>query len=157
MIAISAGYEEIYLTLLSIPSTDITLLNRGGQSILHFAASKSRISAVEKILSTSTGKKLLRLKDRQGQLPIHRAAASGSLPITTMLLDAGSQLSAHDVAGWTALHHACSEGHGDVAVKLIQDGIDVDKLDHDGEVAMKLCPRDGKCENYIRMSLPDSF
>lgn len=157
MIAISAGYEHIYLTLLSIPSIDISILNRGGQSILHFASSKARIAAVQKIVSTAEGKKLLRLKDRQGQLPIHRAAASGSLPITTILLESGSQLSAHDVAGWTALHHACSEGHGDVAVKLIQEGIDVDKLDKDGEVAMKLCPRDGKCENYIRMSLPDNF
>lgn len=157
MIAISAGYEEIYLTLLSIPSIDISLLNRGGQSILHFASSKARIPAVERLLSTQEGKKLLRVKDLQGQLPLHRAAAAGSLPITDMLLKSGSQLSVSDAGGWTALHHACSEGHGDVAVRLIQEGIDVDKLDQDGEAAIRLCPSDGRCARFIRSSCPESF
>lgn len=157
MIAISAGHEEIYSTLLQIPGIDITCLNRGGQTILHFASSKARIPAVESILATSEGKKLLRVKDRQGQLPLHRAAASGSLPITNMLLQAGSQLNSSDSGGWTALHHACSEGHGDVAVRLIQEGIDVDKTDRDGETAIKLCPLDGKCAKFIRSSCPEEF
>lgn len=157
MIAISAGYEEIYTTLLSIPSINVALVNRGGQSNLHFACSKARIPAVEKLLSMGEGKKLLRVKDLQGQLPLHRAAAAGSLPVTDMLLKAGSQLSVSDAGGWTALHHACSEGHGDVAVRLIQEGIDVDKLDRDGETAIRLCPSDGRCANYIRSNCQDAF
>ena len=157
MIAISAGHERIYEVLLSLPIIKLSLLNRGGQSILHFACSKARIPAVQSILATTDGKKLLRVKDLQGQLPLHRAAARGSLPIVDMLLTSGSQLSISDTGGWTALHHACSEGHGDVAVKLIQEGIDLDKTDRDGETAIKLCPRDGKCERFIRMSCPDTF
>lgn len=157
MIAISAGHEEIYTTLLNIPGINISCLNRGGQTILHFACSKSRIPAVETILSTTDGKKLMRVKDRQGQLPLHRASASGSLPITNMLLEAGTQLNISDSGGWTALHHACSEGHGDVAVRLIHEGIDVDKTDRDGAAAIKLCPLDGKCAKFIRSSCPEEF
>lgn len=157
MIAISAGYEQIYTTLLSIPSIDVATVNRGGQSILHFASSKSRIPAVVKILSMPEGKKLLRVRDRQGQLPLHRAAASGSAPIIEMLLQAGSQLSVSDAGGWTALHHACSEGHGDVAVKLIHEGIDIDKTDNDNKTAIQLCPADGKCAKFIRSACSDSI
>lgn len=157
MIAISAGYEEIYQTLLLLPSLQINQTNRGGQTVLHFACSKLRLPAVETILATAEGKKLVRIKDRQGQLPLHRAAAVGSAPIVRMLIAAGTQLSVGDAGGWTALHHACSEGHGEVAVLLIEEGIDVQKTDRDDETAMQLCPPDGKCENYIRMHCSDSF
>lgn len=157
MIAISAGHETIYSSLLKIPFVAITGVNRGGQTVLHFAASKNRITAVQQLLALPTGKRLLRVRDRQGQLPLHRAAAAGSAPIVTMLLEAGSQLSVSDSGGWTALHHACSEGHGDIAVKLIHEGIDVDKTDNDNKTAVQLCPIDGKCAKFIRASCTESF
>lgn len=157
MIAISAGYEDIYQVMLDVPSIDVSHVNRGGQSVLHFAASKGRIPAVVKILSCKDGKPLLRIRDRQGQLPLHRAAAAGSAPIIAMLLEGGSQLNVSDAGGWTALHHACSEAHGDVAVKLIHEGIDLDKTDNDNKTAIQLCPSDGKCAKFIRSNCPDSF
>jgi 26S proteasome non-ATPase regulatory subunit 10 len=46
-----------------------------------------------------------RVKDRRGQLPLHRAAAIGSVPMINVLLGAKSPLNATDIAGYTALHH----------------------------------------------------
>lgn len=53
------------------------------------------------------------VRDRRGQLPIHRAAAVGSVPMITLLLKHRSPLDAIDSAGYTALHHAIAEGHGE--------------------------------------------
>lgn len=46
-----------------------------------------------------------RVKDSRAQLPLHRAAAIGSVPMVTLLLENKSPLNATDVAGYTALHH----------------------------------------------------
>ena len=46
-----------------------------------------------------------RVKDKRGQLPLHRAAAIGSVPMIKILLLHNSPLNATDVSGYTALHH----------------------------------------------------
>ena len=46
-----------------------------------------------------------RVKDKRGQLPLHRAAAIGSVPMVKLLLDNKSPLNATDISGYTALHH----------------------------------------------------
>jgi len=53
-----------------------------------------------------------RVRDRRGQYPIHRAAAVGSVPMTTLLLRNRSPLNPTDGEGFTPLHHAVAEGHG---------------------------------------------
>lgn len=42
--------------------------------------------------------------------------------------------------GMTALHHAISEGHGDVAVELLIAGAESDKKDKDGRLAIQCAP-----------------
>lgn len=46
-----------------------------------------------------------RVKDKRGQLALHRAAAIGSVPMVLLLLDNKSPLNATDISGYTALHH----------------------------------------------------
>lgn len=82
-----------------------------------------------------------RVKDRRGQLPLHRAAAIGSIPIIKLLLEEGkSPVNATDIDGLTALHHAVSEGHGDAAIILLKAGAEADKKDSEGRLAIDLAP-----------------
>lgn len=82
-----------------------------------------------------------RVKDKRGQLALHRAAAVGSIPILKLLLEQGkSPINATDVDSLTALHHAISEGHGDAAILLMKAGADLEKRDADGHLAIDLAP-----------------
>ena len=49
-----------------------------------------------------------RVRDKRGQLALHRAAAVGSVPMLELLLANRSPLNTSDVSGFTALHHGKS-------------------------------------------------
>lgn len=131
-----------------------------GQTALHFTASKNNLETARKLISHKAS---ARVKDKRGQLPLHRAAAIGSVPMVNLLLENKSPLSATDVSGLTALHHgrlfvfsiyvciilrraranvgtAISEGHGDTAIVLLKAGAETDKRDVDGNLAIDLAP-----------------
>ncbi|KAI0165945.1 ankyrin repeat-containing domain protein [Xylariaceae sp. FL1272] len=78
-----------------------------------------------------------------------RAAAVGSVPMVKLLLENRSPLNATDNAGYTALHHAVAEGHGDTAVSLLKAGAETDKKDSDGFLALNLAP-DKEVRKYIQ-------
>jgi ankyrin repeat protein len=108
------------------------------QNALHFASSKSNTSTVRTLIANKCS---ARVKDKRGQLPLHRAAAVGSVPILKILLEEGkSPVNATDGDGFTALHHAISEGHGDAAILLLKSGAEPEKRDSDGRLAIELVP-----------------
>ncbi|KAJ5767123.1 uncharacterized protein N7511_004739 [Penicillium nucicola] len=116
------------------------------ENALHFASSKSNTSTVRTLLANKCS---ARVKDKRGQLPLHRAAAVGSVPILKALLEEGkSPVNATDGDGFTALHHAISEGHGDAAILLLKSGAEPEKRDSDGKLAIELVP-DEKVRQYI--------
>ncbi|PKX94299.1 ankyrin repeat domain-containing protein [Aspergillus novofumigatus IBT 16806] len=116
------------------------------QNALHFATSKGNLSTVRTLLANKCS---ARVKDRRGQLPLHRAAAIGSIPIIKLLLEEGkSPVNATDIDGLTALHHAISEGHGDAAITLLKAGAEADKKDSEGRLAIEMAP-DAKVKKYI--------
>ncbi|KAJ5691176.1 proteasome regulatory particle subunit (Nas6) [Penicillium malachiteum] len=134
------------IDLLLRKGADVTVKSSSGQNALHFAASKANISTVRTLI---TNKCSARVKDVRGQLPLHRAAATGSVPILKALLEEGkSPVNATDNDGYTALHHAISEGHGDAAILLLKSGAEPDKRDIDGKLAIDLVP-DDKVRKYI--------
>ncbi|OLN92883.1 Ankyrin repeat-containing protein C6C3.08 [Colletotrichum chlorophyti] len=114
-------------------------LNRLTQSVLHFVASKNNLDVARLLLSHEPPAST-RVRDKRGQYPIHRAAAVGSVPMTTLLIKNKSPLNATDICGYTALHHAVAEGHGDTAVALIKAGAELGKKDNDGHLALDLAP-----------------
>ena len=115
------------------------------QNALHFASSKANISTVRTLIANKCS---ARVKDIRGQLPLHRAAAVGSVPILKTLLEEGkSPVNATDGDGFTALHHAVSEGHGDAAILLLKSGAEADKRDNDGRLAVDLIPDDKVCSS----------
>lgn len=108
------------------------------QNALHFATSKGNISTVRTLLANKCS---ARVKDKRGQLPLHRAAAIGSVPLMKLLLEEGkSPVNATDNDGLTALHHAIAEGHGDAAIFLMKAGAELDKRDNEGRYAIELAP-----------------
>ncbi|GAM41575.1 hypothetical protein TCE0_042f14792 [Talaromyces pinophilus] len=148
MIAASLKNAEgdAIIDLLLRKDADVNIKSVSGQNALHFAASKANLSTVKTLVAHKCS---ARVKDRRGQLALHRAAAVGSTPILKILLDEGkSPVNATDVDGLTALHHAISEGHGDAAILLMKAGTDLEKRDGEGNLAIDLAP-DTKVRKYI--------
>ncbi|KAL5045799.1 hypothetical protein BDW71DRAFT_75355 [Aspergillus fruticulosus] len=134
------------IELLLRKGADVNVKSVTGQNALHFATSKANISTVRTLLENKCS---ARVKDKRGQLPLHRAAAIGSTPIIQVLLkDGRSPVNAADNDGLTALHHAISEGHGDAALTLLKAGAEADKKDASGTLAIDMAP-DKKVRNYI--------
>ncbi|KAI0443283.1 ankyrin [Xylaria telfairii] len=123
------------------------LLQRGADTALHFVASKNNLEVARKLFANKPSASS-RVRDKRGQYPLHRAAAIGSTPMVKLLLDNHSPLNATDVAGYTALHHAVAEGHGDTAIALLKAGAETDKQDSDGYLALDLAP-DKEVRKYI--------
>ncbi|MBE3049409.1 ankyrin repeat domain-containing protein [Candidatus Bathyarchaeota archaeon] len=132
--------------------------SRVPQTALHLVASKARLD-IARILMSQDPPASCRFRDKRGQYPIHRAAAVGSTPMVTLLLEHKSPLDATDTSGYTALHHAIAEGHGaepvvradrlappanpragDAAVTLLKAGADSTKREGEGWLAMDLAP-----------------
>ncbi|KAI9371404.1 ankyrin repeat-containing domain protein [Aspergillus egyptiacus] len=134
------------LELLLRKGADVNTKTYTGQNALHFATSKANLSTVRTLLANKCS---ARVKDKRGQLALHRAAAIGSTPIINLLLKEGrSPVNATDSDGLTALHHAISEGHGDAAITLLKAGAEVDKKDSEGRLAIDMAP-DMKVRSYI--------
>ncbi|CAI7670190.1 unnamed protein product [Penicillium pancosmium] len=140
-----AGGDQI-LELLLRKGAEVSVKSNSGQNALHFASSKANISTVRILIANKCS---ARVKDIRGQLPLHRAAAVGSVPILQNLLEEGkSPVNATDGDGMTALHQAISEGHGPAAILLLKSGADAEKRDSDGKLAIELVP-DDKVKQYI--------
>ncbi|OQD89921.1 hypothetical protein PENANT_c002G02716 [Penicillium antarcticum] len=137
---------DAIIEMLLRKGADVSTKSSSGQNALHFASSKSNTSTVRTLIANKCS---ARVKDKRGQLPLHRAAAVGSVPILKTLLEEGkSPVNATDSDGFTALHHAISEGHGDAAILLLKSGAEPEKRDNDGRLAIELVS-DEKVKQYI--------
>ncbi|KKA29971.1 hypothetical protein TD95_005206 [Thielaviopsis punctulata] len=147
MIAVNVADSDNVVSLLLQKGADTNIKNSLDQTIMHSIASKKKLDLARKFLEMKPPVSV-RVKDKRGQYPIHRAAAAGSVPMVELLLKNRSPIDASDSAGSTALHHAISEGHGDVAVALLKAGADATKKDLDGYLAIDLAP-DSEVRKYI--------
>ncbi|KJZ79083.1 hypothetical protein HIM_01234 [Hirsutella minnesotensis 3608] len=147
MIAASVPDGEAVLKLLLQKGADVSEKNNTGQTALHFVASKKNLE-VARLLLAAKPPASTRVRDRRGQYPIHRAAAVGSLPMVSLLLKNMSPLNPTDNEGYTPLHHAVAEGHGDVALALLKEGADFSIKTSADELALDLSP-DKEIRRYI--------
>lgn len=137
------------IDLLLKKGADVTVQSNSGQNALHFATSKANLSTVRTLIANKCS---ARVKDKRGQLALHRAAAIGSTPIIKALLQEGkSPVNATDIDSLTALHHAISEGHGDAAITLLKAGAEADKRDVNGVLAIDMAP-DASVRKYIQQT-----
>ncbi|KFY89873.1 hypothetical protein V500_05437 [Pseudogymnoascus sp. VKM F-4518 (FW-2643)] len=151
MIAVSLREGEDIVKLLLSKGADVSETNNNGQTAIFFATSKNNLDIAKALLENKPPASV-RVKDKRGQYPIHRAASIGSVPLVELLLKNRSPLNATDSAGYTPLHHAIAEGHGDTALALLKAGAETDKKDVDGFLAIDLAP-DGKVRKFILESI----
>ncbi|KAF9048884.1 ankyrin repeat-containing domain protein [Panaeolus papilionaceus] len=77
-------------------------------------------------------------RDKANQLPLHRAATTGSIGFIRMLLDSSNpsnklRLNTADRVGNTPLHLAMDSAHAEAAILLINAGADRTRENLDGE------------------------
>ncbi|PFH63349.1 hypothetical protein XA68_13806 [Ophiocordyceps unilateralis] len=147
MISASVPDSEPVLKLLLQKGADVNEKNNSSQTALHFVASKKNLDVARLLLGANPSASS-RVCDNRGQYPIHRAAAAGSVPMVRLLLQNRSPISPIDIEGFTPLHHAIAEGHGDVAVVLLEEGADFTIKNSDGELALDLAP-DKEVRRYV--------
>ncbi|KAL7270737.1 putative ankyrin-repeat protein [Rhizina undulata] len=147
MIACSIKDGDDIVDILLARDADVNMKTFTGQTPLHYCASKNRLSLARKLLSPPYNA-TCRIKDRQEQLPLHRAAAIGSAPMVKLLLEFKSPINATDRDGMTPLHHAIAEGHGHTALALLKAGAETGKRDSSGKLAIELAP-DRKISKWI--------
>ncbi|KAI9860376.1 MAG: hypothetical protein M1824_003151 [Vezdaea acicularis] len=141
MMAASLRDSDSMIDLLLRKEADVNIKTFNGQTALHFCASKNNLDAARKLIARGAS---ARVKDKRGQLPLHRAAAIGSVPMVQLLLDNKSPVNATDIS-------AISEGHGDTAMLLLKSGAETDKRDGEGHLAIDLAP-DTKVRKFILQS-----
>ncbi|KAF7311992.1 26s proteasome non-atpase regulatory subunit 10 [Mycena indigotica] len=153
-IAVSAGHDEVVqelvgagadvnkFSVISPISSTTRVFNvcfrKNGKGItpLHYAASKSRIDIGKLLISRGAD---INAKDNANQVPLHRAATTGSAAFINLLLNssvppAKTRLNNADRIGNTPLHLAMDSAHAEAAVILINAGADRTRTNLDGEM-----------------------
>lgn len=148
-IAASVGNPEVVSLLLThAPKPDLNLQTSTGVTPVHLATSKKHTETVKELVNAGAS---VRIKDKRGQYPIHRAASVGSIALVQFLGDK-SPLNAKDVQGWTPLHDALAEGFGDAAVLLVKLGADPTVESNEGETASQVAVDDA-VRKYFKSEL----
>lgn len=148
-IAASIGNQTIVDQLMATkPTPDVDLATNNGTTAIHLATSKNHYDLVQKLIDTY--KSSVRVKDKKGITPLHRAAAIGSQPLVKMLVAAKANVNAKDSDGWTPLHHALAEGYADVGALLVLLGADVDAESNLGEKAANVACNEGVKKFFLQ-------
>ncbi|PFX34623.1 Ankyrin-1 [Stylophora pistillata] len=100
---------------------DVNVKDSYGSTPLHYAASKSSVTAVKELLKC--GGIAVDAKDKSGSTPLHCAAIKHNVKIVEALLKAGSDPRAEDIERMTPIHFACTNRNADV-VKLLLEHAD---------------------------------
>ncbi|KIJ62845.1 hypothetical protein HYDPIDRAFT_93799, partial [Hydnomerulius pinastri MD-312] len=100
----------------------------------HYAASKSRIEIGRYLIQRGAD---INAKDKANQIPLHRAATTGSTGFISLLLNPPEgvttkpRLNTGDRVGNTPLHLAMESAHAQAAVLLIEAGADRERTNLD--------------------------
>lgn len=126
--AIDSGNVILAETLLKSEPELLNSVNENGESPLCYAAKTQQAEMARFLIAQHAD---ISQPDREGALPIHRAAKHGSLPIIKMLVEAGVDPRTTDdgVSGGTAIHWAADGGNTDILDYLITLGLDIQNPD----------------------------
>jgi ankyrin repeat protein len=75
------------------------------------------------------------VRGRNGDTPLHRAAAEGRTDLVGVFLDHGATVDARNDWGWTPLHYAATQGHHATAELLLRRGANPGVKDDSGRTA----------------------
>ncbi|XP_071084799.1 uncharacterized protein [Haliotis cracherodii] len=112
MMAAYQGHRNVVEFLVS-KGADLTLVEKGGDTILHAACRGGDINIVKCVLSKDDVD--VNCTDKSGMTPSMSAARWGYTEVVKLLIRRGSNLQMVDDEGDTILHYACRGGHDDIA------------------------------------------
>ena len=95
-------------------------------NVLHFAALGGNVVIVQRLCSQSLN--LINAIDKNGQVPLHMAAATGMVPAAIELLERGANRDIVAGVYGTPLHQAAVMGNYDLVLKLIYRGCSSDSF-----------------------------
>ena len=74
------------------------------------------------------------------------AIMDGDIERAKSLIDAGADVNARDIDGWTPLMYAALNGHTEIVELLIESGADVNAEDNNGQTVLMFATRGGHTE-----------
>ncbi|XP_037365526.1 nuclear factor NF-kappa-B p105 subunit isoform X2 [Talpa occidentalis] len=119
---------------------DLSLLDRGGNSVLHLAAAGGHDKVLSVLLKHQQAALLLDHPNGEGLNAIHAAVMSSSLSCLLLLLAAGADVNAQErKSGRTALHLAAERDDISLAGCLLLEGeANVDSTTYDGTTPLHI-------------------
>ena len=136
-LAYSKEYVEVVCLLLATGADEAwvrsNLSDDGSGTVLHWAAKKGRVDAVQSLLRMGVDKDL---PDSRGRTALHIGSEAGNAGLVRCLLAAAASLDMADHRGMTALHYAAGRGHKEVACFLLQGRADMNLRDLHGKAAL---------------------
>ena len=128
---------------------NLDLQTSQGVTALHLAVAKKHLEVCKYLIKLGAS---VRIKDKKGQIALHRAAAVGSIGVVEFLCStAKSPVNWKDASGWTPLFHAIAEGHADIAVLLVNKfSADYEVEDSDGKKPIDVAPSESVKEYFSK-------
>ena len=140
--AARAGDEDAVAAVLSIDSRLTRSVDADGWTPLHLAAHYDHAAVVTTLLANSADVHA-RSQNTMKNQPLHAAAAGRATRAARVLIDAGADVNATQVAGYTPLHAAAHSGNRELVVLLLERGANVDVLTDDGRTPLALAEAAG--------------
>lgn len=128
----------------------VTKRNVKGETLLHLAAIKGDMVAVERLLETGAAASA---KDHAGWTPLHEACNHGHVDVATVLLEWGAAINIPGFGNNTPLHDAVDNARVECVRLLVSRGADVNARNSRGETPMDLAVtpavRDALCHTSV--------
>jgi Ankyrin repeats (many copies) len=129
-----ASPAPVSLSAGALLAEGISANTRGGdhdEPVLINAAQSGSESALKALLDGCANH-----ADKRGMTAAHHAAFFGHISCLRLLLDAGAEINARDLARFTPLHLAAQEGHAECCTLLLALGCDANACTDDGATAL---------------------
>ncbi|XP_071086322.1 ankyrin-3-like, partial [Haliotis cracherodii] len=149
MMAARAGYVEL-VDFLVKKGADMSLVNSGGDNILHQACRGGDIETVKTVLAQD--KLDINSRSKNGETPVMMAARAGYVELVDLLVKKGGDMSLVNNSGDNILHQACRGGdEGTVKRVLAQDKVDINSRDKRGwtPVVVAALARHGELVDFL--------
>lgn len=124
-----------YMNRLAATDADLKTTGAFGETALHLAAMKGRLSIARMLVEKGAD---LKAKDALGRTPAMLALIHGHPKTGTYLMKAGSPTKVVDATGATVLMWAVRSGDKDLVRKLIREGAKLETTDKKGRTAFDM-------------------
>ncbi|XP_046337772.2 ankyrin repeat domain-containing protein 17-like [Haliotis rufescens] len=142
MLAADKGYKEVVELLVS-KGADVSLLDKGHDTLLHLACKGGNVEVVKFVLSLG----MLSINSRgwQEMTPVMLAADKGHKEVVELLVSKGADVSLLDKGHDTLLHFACRGGNVEVVKFLLSlDMVDINARNSKSQTAANIATSRGR-------------